>query len=370
MSLPIEFKFDESAGKSSLPAVFEAANLETLYKQVEAEVSAEVPDVETVEGRKRIKSLAANVASSKTAIDKPIRDYLRAIKEQPKLLEKNARESCERFDALKAKLLAPLEAAQAKQDAILARLSEIMRLCSDVGTDATMARSMASEAEAVDLSAFWPELAKKAKTAKEAADSACAVTVERLEREEEQAAELERLRLEAAEREQADRDRRIAEEAAERARLAAEQRAREEREAVERRAVEAKQREESAKQREESAKLEAERQRQLAEQAEARRIADAEAAEQRRLEAEANAQRQAQEAAQRSAEAERQRLAAEAAEAERQAKAREADKNHRIAINRAALAALVAETGLTEEQGKAVIRAIGQKLIPAVSISY
>lgn len=363
MSLPIEFKFDESAGKSSLPAVFEAANLETLYKQVEAEVSAEVPDVETVEGRKRIKSLAANVASSKTAIDKPIRDYLRAIKEQPKLLEKNARESCERFDALKAKLLAPLEAAQAKQDAILARLSEIMRLCSDVGTDATMARSMASEAEAVDLSAFWPELAKKAKTAKEAADSACAVTVERLEREEEQAAELERLRLEAAEREQADRDRRIAEEAAERARLAAEQRAREEREAVERRAVEAKQREESAK-------LEAERQRQLAEQAEARRIADAEAAEQRRLEAEANAQRQAQEAAQRSAEAERQRLAAEAAEAERQAKAREADKNHRIAINRAALAALVAETGLTEEQGKAVIRAIGQKLIPAVSISY
>ena len=363
MALPIEFKFDESAGKSSLPAVFEAANLETLYKQVEAEVSAEVPDVETVEGRKRIKSLAANVASSKTAIDKPIRDYLRAIKEQPKLLEKNARESCERFDALKAKLLAPLEAAQAKQDAILARLAEILRLCSDVGTDAAMARSMASEAEAVDLAAFWPELAKKAKTAKEDAVSACAVTVERLEREEAQAAELERLRLEAAAREQADRDRKIAEEAAERARLAAEQRAREEREAVERRAVEAKQREEAAK-------LEAERQRQLAEQAEARRKADAEAAEQRRLEAEANTKRQAQEAAQRAAEAERQRLAAEAAEAERQAKAREADKNHRIAINRAALTALVAETGLTEEQGKAVIRAIGQRLIPAVSINY
>ena len=363
MSLPIEFKFDESAGKSSLPAVFEAANLETLYKQVEAEVSAEVPDVETVEGRKRIKSLAANVASSKTAIDKPIRDYLRAIKEQPKLLEKNARESCERFDALKAKLLAPLEAAQATQDAILERLAEILRLCSDAATDAATARSMASEAEAVDLAAFWPELAKKAKTAKEAAVSACAVTVERLEREEAQAAELERLRLEAAAREQADRDRKIAEEAAERARLAAEQRALEEREAVERRAVEAKQREESAK-------LEAERQRQLAEQAEARRKADAEAAEQRRLEAEANAKRQAEEAAQRAAEAERQRAAAEAAEAERQAKAREADKNHRIAINRAALAALVAETGLTEEQGKAVIRAIGQKLIPAISISY
>ena len=363
MSLPIEFKFDESAGKSSLPSVFEAANLETLYKQVEAEVSAEVPDVETVEGRKRIKSLAANVASSKTAIDKPIRDYLRAIKEQPKLLEKNARESCERFDALKAKLLAPLDAAQAAQDALLERLAEILRLCSDVGTDAATARSMAVESEAVDLAAFWPELAKKAKAAKEAAVSACMVTVERLEREEAQAAELERLRLEAAAREQEDHDRKIAEQAAETARLASEQRAREEREAVERRAMEAKQREESAK-------LEAERQRQLAEQAEARRKADAEAAEQRRLEAEANAQRQAQEAAQRAAEAERQRAAAEAAEIERQAKAREADKNHRIAVNRAALAALVAETGLTEEQCKAVIRAIGQKLIPAVSISY
>ena len=363
MALPIEFKFDESAGKSSLPAVFEAANLETLYKQVEAEVSAEVPDVETVEGRKRIKSLAASVASSKTAIDKPIRDYLRAIKEQPKILEKNARESCERFDALKAKLLAPLEAAQAAQDAILERLAGILRLCSIAGTSAVQARSMASEAEAVDLAVFWPELAKKAKTAKESAISACIVTAERLEAQEALYADLERLRIESAAREQADRDRRIAEEAAERARLAAEQRAREEREAVERRAVEAKQREESAK-------LEAERQRQLAEQAEARRMADAEAAEQRRMEAEANAKRQAQEAAQRAAEAERQRAAAEAAEAERQAKAREADKNHRIAINRAALAALVAETGLTEEQGKAVIRAIGQRLIPAVSINY
>ena len=46
----------------SIPAHFTAAALEAMFKQVEAEVTAEVPDVETPEGRARIKSMAAKVA--------------------------------------------------------------------------------------------------------------------------------------------------------------------------------------------------------------------------------------------------------------------------------------------------------------------
>ena len=55
------------ANLPSIPAHFTAPALEAFYKQVEAEVTSEVPDVETPEGRANIKALAAKVASSKTA---------------------------------------------------------------------------------------------------------------------------------------------------------------------------------------------------------------------------------------------------------------------------------------------------------------
>ena len=119
----------EVSALPSLPAAYTAESLEDLFAKVKAEVEAHVPDIETVEGRKHIKSLAAKISSSKTAIDKPMRDYLREIKALPKVVEKNARESVERFDALRDATLKPLNDAQAHQDAIIARMDEIVRLC-------------------------------------------------------------------------------------------------------------------------------------------------------------------------------------------------------------------------------------------------
>ena len=352
----------EANNLPQLPAVFEAANLEALYRKVADEVSAEVPDVATPEGRARIKSLAAKISSSKTAIDKPIRDHLRCLKAIPKVLEQNARESIERFDALRDSTLAPLEAAQAEQDAKLAMLADVLTKCQSYGVTAAMVEQWQADVASIDVASFWPELTKKAKAAHETATVVTAETLARLQREEAQAAELERLRAEAAAREQADRDRKIAEAAAESARLQAEQRAQQEREAVERRAVEAKQREESQR-------MEAERQRQLAEQAEQRRIQAEAQAKLDAEEAKKRAEMAAQKAAEQAAEAERKRIAEEAAEAKRLAQAREADKEHRIKINRAALVALVAE-GLSEDDAKKAITAIAKGLVPNVRITY
>jgi hypothetical protein len=50
-------------------------------------------------------------------------------------------------------------------------------------------------------------------------------------------------------------------------------------------------------------------------------------------------------------------------------RAREADQKHRAAVNRAALQALV-DGGIAEDIGKAVIKLIIAKAVPAVSISY
>ena len=351
------------ANLPSIPAHFTAPALEAFYKKVEAEVTAEVPDVETPEGRANIKALAAKVASSKTAIDKPIRDHLRAIKAIPKILEANARESIERFDNLKATVLAPLEAAQSPQDAILAMLAGIPTRCASEFTTSDSVRPALAEVEAVNLDDFWPELRKKAKAASETALTMLRDTLERLEREEATAAELARLQAEAAIREQQERERLIAEEAARKAREEEEARARRDREDAERRAAEARQREEQAK-------LDAKMAEQRAKQAEEQRRLDAEAAERRRIADEQAAVERQRLAEQQAAQAERDRIAEEERQAEIARKAREDDKAHRTAINRAALNALMAETGIDIEMGKKVLTAIGKGLVPNVRILY
>ena len=351
------------ANLPNIPAHFTAPALEAFFNQVEAEVTAEVPDVETQEGRANIKALAAKVASSKTAIDKPIRDHLRAIKAIPKILEANARESIERFDNLKSTVLAPLEAAQSQQDAILAMLAGIPTRCAAGFTTSDSVRPALAEVDAVNLDDFWPELRKKAKAAHETALTMLRDTLERLEREEATAAELARLQAEAAVREQQERDRLIAEEAARKAREEEEARARRDREDAERRAAEARQREEQAK-------LDAKLAEQRAAEAERRRQADAEAAEQRRIADEQAALERQRLAEQQAAQAERDRITEEERQAEIARKAREDDKAHRTAINRAALNALMAETGIDMELGKAVLTAIGKGLVPNVKIHY
>jgi colicin import membrane protein len=185
--------------------------------------------------------------------------------------------------------------------------------------------------------------------------------------------ELARLRAEAAERERLEREAAIVRAAEERARAEA---ARAAQEAEARAAAER----EAAARRELELKLQAE-------QAERRRVEAEQRAEQERIDAAARAvraeqeakdraERQAKEAAER---AERQAAAAVKAEQDRVAAAelaaaaeqarRERDKKHKAAINRTALAALVAG-GLTEECAKQCVTLIASGKVPAVSIAY
>ncbi|NMC24178.1 MAG: hypothetical protein GYA32_10520 [Serratia sp.] len=341
----------------SLPAAYTAESLEDLFAKVKAEVEAHVPDIETVEGRKHIKALAAKISSSKTAIDKPMRDYLREIKALPKVVEKNARESVERFDALRDATLKPLNEAQAHQDAIIARMDEIVRLCSQDGLQSGTVRLWFDEAIAIDVeTTFWPELIKKAKASVEGALAATYSTGLRLEAAEKQAAELERLRKESEENARRERDRLIAEEAARKAqeeeRQRAEQRILDERNKAEKDRME--------KLKAERDKAEAE-QRLAAQQEQAKRdaeLAEQQAKERERIAAE-NAKKQAEE---------QQALALQRQKEEEEKRA--ADKAHRVSINRAALADLIAQASLTEEQAKAVITAVAKGLVANMKVIY
>lgn len=346
----------------ALPNEFSEENLNKLFKKVDDEVKSEILEVDTQEGRKRIKELAAKINKSKTAVDTPMRDYLRVLKTQPKALEKLARDSKVKYEKLRESVLEPLQEAQKHQDNLLNWLNGIPSSCSHPEICTTTLNTMLSEIEKIDHSTIWPELKKKFKVAIEAATTSATVTLERVEAAEKQAAELEELRRKQAEQEQKERDRQIAAEAEAKAKRDAEEKARKEREMAERRAVEAKQREEEAQQ----AAIKAQRDAELAEE---RRKQEAIDAEKRAEQAKIDAENRAKEQARLAAEAERKRIAEEEAEQERLAKQREADKNHRIKINRAALAVMVAN-GLSEEDAKTVITLIAKKEVPNISIQY
>lgn len=181
-------------------------------------------------------------------------------------------------------------------------------------------------------------------------------------RKEEEAAELEKLRAEAATRAQKDRDAAIAK--------AAEDRAKAEAEAAAARAAaaaaqavadaenKAKAEREAAERRELELKLQAEN-------AERRRVEQEQAAAQEKIDAAARAERQAAEAVER----EQKRVAEVARTEAAELAKREANKTHKSKINRAALAALV-EGGLTEECAKKCVILIASGVVPAISIAY
>lgn len=366
-------KADEAAGSQAsekfIITEFKSGGIETVkvfleenFSKYSAEVAAEVPQIDSKEGRARVKALAAEINKRLSEDDTPMRDYLRDIKKQPKLIEAIAKANKEKYTKLRADILKPLEEAQAGQDADLATLTEVPTICGQHDITSDRLNEIIEWVESFDFSEVWPELKKKFKTAHEAALTTARVTLERVEEKEAQEAELEELRRKQAKAEQDERDRKIREEAEAKAKKESEAKAQKEREDIERRAVESKQREEQA----EADKQKAIRDAELAEERrEQEAINNKAREEQAKIDAEAESKRKSEQAAKN----ERQRIAEEEAQAEQDAKDRENDKKHRTAINRAALVDLIAG-GVDEDQAKKAITAIARKSVRNISIQY
>ena len=346
----------------SLPAQFSDIFLKEKYDEVEKEVKAEVFDVTTEDGRKRIKSVAADISKSNKLFDTPMRDHLRELKSLPKVLEATARQSKERFEKLREGVLEPLKQAQKYQDDLLAWLNNIPTACSAPDATSEQMRGWLTEIDKVDQSTIWKELKKKFKVAIEAATTSAKVTLERVELAEKQAAELKELQEKQAIAEKKESDRLVAEEAVKKATRLAEEKAAQEKQAVERRAVEAKQREEKAIA---NAAIEKDKAEQ-AKKDQAQAVIDNEAREEQ---AKIDAQKAQDKAVADATEKERLRLKEETAEHERLAKLREADANNKARVHRGALVALVS-MGISEEDAKTVIRAVARGEVPNMVVTY
>lgn len=343
--------------KESALQVYSTVNgLEPYLQQIRAEIDSFVPDISTRKGREAIASIAYKVARSKTALDNVGKELVAELKEVPKKIDAERKRMRDLLDSWQDEVRRPLteweEAEKARVEKHGMAIDWLRNRddgVADMSSTAILQRI--AETESVEVGEAWEEFEAEAHRVKSASLSTLREALAKRQQYEAEQAELERLRAEAAAREQMEREERIAREAAEAERLAAERRAQEERDAATRREAEAKA---AAERRELELKLAAER-------------AEREALEARQRAEQA--EREAQARADAAAAAERQRQANEQARIEREAAAREADKAHKKAINNEALAAFIAG-GMPEECAKQAITLIAQRKIPHISISY
>lgn len=337
--------------KKGIEQVFiEGQDIDSTITKIREAAKTLPTDMTVRKNREEVASFAYKIARSKTAVDKVGAALSAEYKEIPKKIDANRRIYKEAFERLQEEVRSPLNQwEQAEKERVQRHEQRIesIKQNTELSDDACSVSIGSAIGMLNDLviDESWEEYEQEARRAKESAIANLTAQLEKRKKYEAEQAELERLRQEAAEREQKDREERIAREAAEKARQ---------------------------EQAEALAKAQAEKelaeQRRIAteKQAEADRIAAEQKAEQDRIEAQARAKQQAEAAAQ----AERDRIAAEQAKAEAEKKAREADREHQGSINRAAMEAIQHAGSLTDEQARAVIVAIIKGQVPNVIINY
>lgn len=182
----------EDISIENAPAIYIEDGLKTFISAARQEVS-EVPDLSTNKGRKRVASQAAKVSSSKKAVETVGRAYLKKLKSQPKIIEKELREFIFEMDKLRDETRQPLtewETEEAQKSAKEAADAEAKRLAEKKESDHEISLLMNDKFD---------------RDAKEAVEEAARVEKVRIEYEaeikREAAAKAERETREALERE-------------------------------------------------------------------------------------------------------------------------------------------------------------------------
>lgn len=314
---------------------FEASLAEYVgkYKDVVYDINDPAQEKQARSDSYQISTVCADLKRAHAAVKKPLLEQCRVLDGEYNRIDNELRGV---QVGIKQQIEAKEARLQAIEDALEARVQAIRALL--IFPSATVTSDQVFE-RILDLGALFVDetyshreadaVQAKAEVGEQLDD-----LYNRLCLQESDAAELQRLRDESAAREQADRDRKIAEEAVERERIKQEETVRLQRETAER----------VVRQAQEAADL----------------------AEQKRLEAEhraANAEREATLKAEKEA--------AEKLEQERiEREARESDNNHRTAINKDIIEAIVETTGIGAVDALYLLTLILDGTIPYIKIEY
>ena len=187
-------------------------NIDKMVAMIEAkarEAAKTLPtDFSVKKNAAAFKSLAYNVARSKTAFVDAGKQLTEDARKQVKAVQAETKRIESALDDLKAEVLAPVvaweEAEAARKNALSIRLNEIGRAL-DLRGDAAAFSAEIERVEAIEIGDDWQEVKDEAAFAK---DNALAILRDRLataQKAEADAAELARLREAEAEREAAER---------------------------------------------------------------------------------------------------------------------------------------------------------------------
>lgn len=350
--------------------------LDEFYAAIEAKVRSHKPNLTTDKGRKAIASLARDVSTEKVKIDKAGLKLTEDMRKQIASVNEARKEIAAKFDTLRDEARQPLtdweNAEEVRKNARERDMQELGHIgivgLNDTADDIT---ERIVKLEAMEISkATFQEYTDTATARRDNALHTLRADLLRVRQQEEERAELAKLRALQAEREEQDAARKAAEDAAEAERIetARLEAARIEREEMEAEAEreEAARKEADAEKMRELAKASAEQAREIAEReaaAELQRREDEHAAELRRIQDEHDAAERKRE------QGEAERIAAK--EAERKADERRAANNaHRSKIMKAAKLAIMKAAEIDEDTAKAIVAAIVAGTIPNVSIQF
>jgi len=345
------------------PSLYVSGGLDPYYQQIRAEVLSEVPDLSNKKGIERVKSLAAMVSKSKTKIEKPGREYLKQLKEMPKLIEAELRDWATKMDALRDEVRQPVTDMEEKEKARIANLDFRMKSIKSIAEKITF-ESASSEIElilnellSIEVGDDWQEYKDHAQLLKYSEKEKIESALKTKLQYEEQQAEIDRLRKQKEESDRIERERLIAEQAANNAKIEAE------RDAMKKQ-QEAEQREKDAV----AAKLKAEQDAKDAQLRLEQELKDAE--ERQRLAVQQAADRERQRQAD-----EQNRIAKEKSDRDAAELAKAANVNHRKKINDESLADLIVDMkqkgfDLPDNVYIEIIKSIAKGNVRNVSIKY
>lgn len=354
------------------PAVYSDPNgIESILSNLESKVRAVQTDISTPAGRAAVKSLAHQIARSKTALDDMGKELVADLKKQTGAVDAERKKVRDRLDALKDEVRGPLddfEAAEKKRcEDHEATIQEMLALQKFDGAEPKPSVVQERiETLAVLNNRAWQEFASRARAIHGGVFDALNEKREAAIKREADEAELVRLRAEQQARDQREREARIAADAAAKATREAEAKAaRETQEAAARVAAEQRRADQAraeavarAEKSERDAKTAA------AKAAQDKKDAAAKAARDRKVAADrAEANRLA------AIEAERKRVADAEAKVKAEAERRERDAQHKTKIHTDAAIALM-NAGLSKDDAKSAVVAIAKGEVPNIRISY
>lgn len=188
--------------------LFGTGQIETIVSAIESQVRAEAFEIQSEEGRERVKSIAYKIARSKTILDDMGKEHVAEIKKQAGAIDAERRGLRDRLDALKEEVRGPLTKWEEDEANRISGHENALALivgggmCAPGLTAVGLRENIAAVANASGRD--WQEFKARADEAITDALHKLNAALAAAEQREKDAAELEALRKEKAERDARD----------------------------------------------------------------------------------------------------------------------------------------------------------------------